>query len=394
MLGARRLLARLMLAPLIGALILWLSDQIILWLARVWMEVSTGSVTALIGAPLLLWLLPRLRSMSAPAMDAGDKVYAERQHLLGYALVGVGVLIAVSLVALSLGRDAQGWHWATGSLLDELLQWRWPRIFSALIAGVMLAVAGCIIQRLTGNPMASPEVLGISSGAAFGVVLMLFFVPGDAFGWLMPAGSAGAAATLLIIMIAAGRGGFSPQRMLLAGMALSTAFTMLLMMLQASGDPRMAQILTWISGSTYKATGEQVIHTGIAMVLLLAIVPLCRRWMTILPLGGETARAVGVALTPSRIGLLLLAACLTATATMTIGPLSFVGLMAPHIARMMGFRRTMPHIVMSALTGGMILVLADWLGRMVLFPYQIPAGLLSTFIGAPYFIYLLRKQSR
>lgn len=394
MLGARRLLARLMLAPLIGALILWLSDQIILWLARVWMEVSTGSVTALIGAPLLLWLLPRLRSMSAPAMDAGDKVYAERQHLLGYALVGVGVLIAVSLVALSLGRDAQGWHWATGSLLDELLQWRWPRIFSALIAGVMLAVAGCIIQRLTGNPMASPEVLGISSGAAFGVVLMLFFVPGDAFGWLMPAGSAGAAATLLIIMIAAGRGGFSPQRMLLAGMALSTAFTMLLMMLQASGDPRMAQILRWISGSTYKATGEQVIHTGIAMVLLLAIVPLCRRWMTILPLGGETARAVGVALTPSRIGLLLLAACLTATATMTIGPLSFVGLMAPHIARMMGFRRTMPHIVMSALTGGMILVVADWLGRMVLFPYQIPAGLLSTFIGAPYFIYLLRKQSR
>ena len=92
--------------------------------------------------------------------------------------------------------------------------------------------------------------------------------------------------------------------------------------------------------------------------------------------------------------LLLLAACLTAVATLTIGPLSFVGLMAPHIARMMGFRRTMPHIVMSALTGGMMLVFADWCGRMVLFPYQIPAGLLSTFIGAPYFIYLLRKQSR
>ena len=394
MLGARRLLSRLMLAPLIGALILWLSDQIILWLARVWMEVSTGSVTALIGAPLLLWLLPRLRSMSAPAMDAGDKVYAERQQIQWFVLTGLIVLLIVAWIALSLGRDASGWHWATGPMLDELLQWRWPRIFSALIAGVMLAVAGCIIQRLTGNPMASPEVLGISSGAAFGVVMMLFFVPGDAFGWLMPAGSIGAAATLMIIMIAAGRGGFSPHRMLLAGMALSTAFTMLLMMLQASGDPRMAQILTWISGSTYGATGAQVVHSGIAMILLLAITPLCRRWMTILPLGGETARAVGIALTPSRVGLLLLAACLTAVATMTIGPLSFVGLMAPHIARMMGFRRTMPHIVISALVGGMILVIADWLGRMVLFPYQIPAGLLSTFIGAPYFIYLLRKQSR
>ncbi|RIC11323.1 hypothetical protein D1877_00520, partial [Escherichia coli] len=205
--------------------------------------------------------------------------------------------------------------------------------------GVMLAVAGCIIQRLTGNPMASPEVLGISSGAAFGVVLMLFLVPGNAFGWLLPAGSLGAAVTLLIIMIAAGRGGFSPHRMLLAGMALSTAFTMLLMMLQASGDPRMAQVLTWISGSTYNATDAQVWRTGIVMVILLAITPLCRRWLTILPLGGDTARAVGMALTPTRIALLLLAACLTATATMTIGPLSFVGLMAPHIARMMGFRR-------------------------------------------------------
>jgi iron complex transport system permease protein len=394
MLGARRLLTRLLVAPLIGALILWLSDQIILWLTRVWMEVSTGSVTAIIGAPLLLWLLPRLRSMSAPAMNAGDKVSAERHHVLWYALAGGLLLLLAVMAALAFGRDAQGWHWASGALLDELMPWRGSRVMAALIAGVMLAVAGCIIQRLTGNPMASPEVLGISSGAAFGVVVMLFFVPGNAFGWLMPAGSLGAAATLLIIMISAGRGGFSPHRMLLAGMALSTAFTMLLMMLQASGDPRMAQILTWLAGSTYNASTEQVVSTGIALVVLMAIVPLCRRWLTVLPLGGDTARAVGMALTPSRVGLLLLAACLTATATMTIGPLSFIGLMAPHIARMMGFRRTMPHIVMSALTGGILLVFADWCGRMVLFPYQIPAGLLSTFIGAPYFIYLLRKQSR
>lgn len=394
MLGARRLLSRLLLAPLIGALILWLSDQLILWLTRVWMEVSTGSVTALIGAPLLLWLLPRLRSMSAPSMNASDSVANERHHVQWFALGGLVILLAGVAVALALGRDAQGWHWATGTLLDELLQWRWPRIASALIAGVMLAVAGCIIQRLTGNPMASPEVLGISSGAAFGVVLMLFMVPGNAFGWLLPAGSLGAAVTLIVILVAAGRGGFSPQRMLLAGMALSTAFTMLLMMLQASGDPRMAQILTWISGSTYNATGKQVVQSAIAMLLLLLLVPLCRRWLTILPLGGETARSIGMALTPARVGLLLLAACLTAAATLTIGPLSFVGLMAPHIARMMGFRRTMPHIVISALIGGLLLVFADWCGRMLMFPYQIPAGLLSTFIGAPYFIYLLRKQSR
>ena len=324
----------------------------------------------------------------------GMDMASSLQLILAFALAGGVLLLMAVVVALSFGRDAHGWTWASGALLDDLMPWRWPRIMAALFAGVMLAVAGCIIQRLTGNPMASPEVLGISSGAAFGVVLMLFLVPGNAFGWLLPAGSLGAAVTLLIIMIAAGRGGFSPHRMLLAGMALSTAFTMLLMMLQASGDPRMAQVLTWISGSTYNATDAQVWRTGIVMVILLAITPLCRRWLTILPLGGDTARAVGMALTPTRIALLLLAACLTATATMTIGPLSFVGLMAPHIARMMGFRRTMPHIVISALVGGLLLVFADWCGRMVLFPFQIPAGLLSTFIGAPYFIYLLRKQSR
>ncbi|HBY8047062.1 Fe(3+)-hydroxamate ABC transporter permease FhuB [Klebsiella pneumoniae] len=393
MLGARRLLARLLLAALIGALLLWLSDQVILWLSRVWREVSTGSVTALIGAPLLLWLLPRLRSISAPVMNGGDNVQPERYHVQWFVLAGVALLLLAVSVALAFGRDAHGWLWAHGDLLEQLLPWRWPRVLSALFAGVMLAVAGCIIQRLTGNPMASPEVLGISSGAAFGVVLMLFFVPGDAFGWLLPAGSLGAAATLLIIMLAAGRGGFSPHRMLLAGMALSTAFTMLLMMLQASGDPRMAQILTWISGSTYSATPERVVRSGAVMLALLALAPLCRRWLTILPLGGEAARAVGMALTSSRIVLLLLAACLTA-ATLTIGPLSFVGLMAPHIARMMGFRRTLPHMVISGLTGGLLLVFADWCGRMMMFPYQIPAGLLSTFIGAPYFIYLLRKQSR
>ncbi len=190
----------------------------------------------------------------------------------------------------------------------------------------------------------------------------------------MPAGSLGAAATLLIIMVSAGRGGFSPHRMLLAGMALSTAFTMLLMMMQASGDPRMTAILTWISGSTYNASGEQVWRTSAMMVVLLALTPLCRRWLMILPLGGDTARAMGMALTSSRVALLLLAAALTATATMTIGPLSFVGLMAPHIARMMGFRRTMPHMLISALVGGVLLVFADWCGRMMLFPYQIPGG--------------------
>src|SRR5690606_10548650 len=144
-----------------------------------------------------------------------------RRHVLSFAMTGGLLLPLAALVALTIGRLARGWHSASGPMLDDLIPWRWPPSTADLSASATLAVAGCIIQRLTGNPMASPEVLGISSGAAFGVVLMLFLVPGNDFGWLLPAGSIGAAATLLIIMVAAGRGGFSPHRMLLAGMALS-----------------------------------------------------------------------------------------------------------------------------------------------------------------------------
>ncbi|WP_273849545.1 Fe(3+)-hydroxamate ABC transporter permease FhuB [Serratia liquefaciens] len=394
MLGARRLVHRMMLAPLLGALLLWLTDQVMIWLTQVWREIPTGAATALFGAPLLLWLLPRLRSAATPPpMNLGDRVPAERGHLWGWAALAATVLLAGIAVALMFGQNATGWHWSQGAELESLMPWRWPRVLSALAAGMMLAVVGTLIQKLTGNPMASPEVLGISSGAAFGVVVMLFIVPGDAFVWLLPAGSLGAAATLLVIMIAAGRGGFSTERMLLAGIALSTAFTTTIFLLLASGDPRMGGLLTWISGSTYSVTPEQAIRTAVIAALLIALAPLCRRWLSILPLGSATARSVGIALTPVRVVILLLAATLTAMATLTVGPLSFIGLMAPHMARMLGFRRALPQIVIAALLGGLLMVFADWCGRMVMFPYQIPAGLLATFIGAPYFVYLLRKQT-
>ncbi|WP_034949676.1 Fe(3+)-hydroxamate ABC transporter permease FhuB [Erwinia oleae] len=392
LLGARRLLSRLLLAPLIGLLLLWLADQLVIWLTDNWREVSTGTATAIIGSPLLLWLLPRLRTGGTPpAMNAGDKIPVERHRILLWSAVGCAVLLLIALVALSYGRDANGWRWATGALWEQLLPWRMPRVATAMATGMMLGVAGCIVQRLTGNPMASPEVLGISSGAAFGVVVMMFLVPNDAFTWLLPAGSLGAALTLLLILITGGRGGFSPERMLLAGMALSTAFSTLLILLMASNDPRMTSLMAWIAGSTYKVSALQAQRTVITAAVLIALVPLCRRWLTLLPLGGETARSVGIALKPTRIALLLLAAALTAAATLSTGPLSFIGLMAPHIARMIGFRRTVPQQIMAALLGGGLMMVADWCGRMVAFPSQIPAGMLASFIGAPYFIYLLRK---
>ncbi|NPE69167.1 iron chelate uptake ABC transporter family permease subunit, partial [Dickeya dadantii] len=159
-------------------------------------------------------------------------------------------------------------------------------------------------------------------------------------------------------------------------------------------DPRGGRLLTWLSGSTYQVTATQAFTSVAVALLALLVVPLCQRWLRMLPLGVTTTRSLGVPVTPVRLLILLLAAVLTAVATMTVGPMSFVGLMAPHMARMLGFNRVIPQLAYSALVGGGLIVLADWFGRMLLFPNQIPAGLLATFIGAPYFIWLLRRQAR
>ncbi len=165
-------------------------------------------------------------------------------------------------------------------------------------------------------------------------------------GWLLPAGSTGAAATLLVIMIAAGRGGFSPQRMLLAGMALSTAFT-LLMIRSGERRPRITGgSVDWIAGSTYNATGGQVTQTAIVMSdFCWPLCPLCRRWLTILPLGGDAARAVGMALAPSRIALLAGAGGLfDGNRDDDHWAAEFRWTRWRRILRGCSFRRTMPHM--------------------------------------------------
>ncbi|PHM48018.1 Fe(3+)-hydroxamate ABC transporter permease FhuB [Xenorhabdus miraniensis] len=395
MCGARRLEQQVLMAPLIGALLLWLTDQVVQWLATVWRSIPTGSAVALIGAPILLWLLPHLRTYGQrPTFPVAEQTIIERRALLRWFFFGILLLSVLIIAALLFGRDSEGWHWAQGEQFAELLPWRWPRVIAALCAGMMLAVAGTLIQKLTGNPMASPEVLGITSGAGLGVLTLLLMTSGNVFVWLLPAGSLGAALTLLLILFISARQRFSAQHMLLTGIAISTVFGTFVALVLASGDPRTGVLLAWLSGSTYGVEPAQALFTLVIALVLIALTPLYRRWLTILPLGSINAQAVGISLIRSRFLILLIASALTASATLMTGPLSFVGLMAPHMARMMGFRKAMPQLMIGMLLGGLLMLLADWFGRMLLFPYQIPAGLLAAFIGVPYFIVLLRRQAK
>ncbi len=391
LLGARTLGRRLIWAPLLGGLLLCVTDLAIQRLAGSLAElVPTGAATALLGAPLLLWLLPRLR-LAGGQPQGGDSHVFSRHPLPFQRLLPLGLLlIGAVLIGLGLGQGTEGWQWSLSD--SSLLEWRWPRVMAAASAGCMLALAGCLIQRLTGNPMSSPEVLGISAGAALGLIALLFLLPYSGPLAQLALGGLGAGLTLLLLLGLSRRSGFAPERVLLIGISITALFDALQVILLAGGDPRGQNLLGWMSGSTYFVGPQMALWVlACSVLLLLAALPL-GRWLELLPLGDGTPKALGVPLGRSRFALLLLAALLTAGATLIVGPLSFIGLLAPHLARLLGLARAVPQLLGAALLGALVMVAADWLGRNLLFPAQLPAGLLASLLGGAYFMLCLYRR--
>ncbi len=388
MAGVRRLIHRLLLSSLFGALLLSAVDQGLQLLTGSFGEIPAGAVTALLGAPLMLWLLPRLVSM--PTTRPGEHSAAGRR-IWPMLVLSIALLLVFGGLAMTLTHDASHWHLAVGADFRATVSWRWPRTLTAISAGFILGVAGVISQRLTGNPLASPEVLGVSSGAGLGalVTVMAFAQPDRAT--QMISGAAGAILALALVLTLVRRSAFSPERLLLAGVAISTLFSGTLTFLLTIGDPRIRVFLVWMAGSISGVSpSDAMLAFGFAL-LSAATLPLLGRWLAILPLGSSPARAIGVNGTVSGIVIMLAIAILTAVTTMLVGPLSFVGLMSPHIVRMAGLRRPLEQAFAAGLVSAIILVAADLLGRTLLFPYEIPAGLMASLIGAPYFLFLMRR---
>lgn len=389
--GARSLRRQLFWSPVFGALILWLVDQGVQWLATA-REIPTGAAIALLGAPLLLALLPRLRQLGSPIGEPAGLAPGRPVPLARFLTFAMFGIVLLATLSLSLGRMPEGWHWSVGREFLDLSYWRGPRLVAAFCGGAMVAAAGTIIQRMTGNPMASPEILGISTGASLGVIALLLL--GLGFDRASQAAGAflGAALTLSALLLLSRRSGFSPERMIYVGIALATLFSGLVSVLMASGDPRMAILFRWLSGSTWLAQpADAAMATAITGAACL-VLPLTGRWLDVLALGTDQARQLGLDIGRSRLLLVLATAVLTGAATLIIGPMSFVGIMAPHMARMLGQVRAIPQMAGAALIGGMLMMTADWLGRTVLFPDQMPAGLLTALIGGPYFFWLMKQR--
>ncbi|WP_162628597.1 iron ABC transporter permease, partial [Haemophilus influenzae] len=246
-LGVRTLAWQLISAFLVGALLLAITD-LLLQLLNFYTQLSfpTGAVTALLGTPLLLWLM--FRALPHSGRLTGEERKKQRRFRPHFTWLLI-ILFAVSLwLALNVGKSAFD-QW---SVLDfnhpfapEILNLRYPRILIALCAGILLSVAGVLLQRLTLNPMASPELLGVSSGASMGILLLLFVFSAQQPLWFWLAGIGGALVALLILSAINRHNGMLPEKVLLTGISLSALFNTLQRIAIASGDPRANQLIAW-----------------------------------------------------------------------------------------------------------------------------------------------------
>jgi ABC-type Fe3+-siderophore transport system permease subunit len=362
-------------------------------------SVPTGVVTSLVGAVFLVVMATRLRDSAGAADTDKLRIRSHRTFVVTTAALVVA-LVAATLVALLVGDtklllgDVFNWlQGRAGPTTEVVLDTRVPRVLAALAAGAALALSGTIVQAVTRNPLAEPGVLGVSNGAALGAVLLVTTVDVPSSWGLSAAALGGAALTSVGVFGLAARGGFQQNRLVLVGMGFATASTALISLLIVLTDPFNATMaLTWLSGSTYGRTLSDVVPLAIVLVAGLAIAAARRRELDLVSLDEDTPRLLGLDLGRSRLWLLILSVVLAGTAVSAAGTIGFVGLVAPHAARALVGRQHTRVLPVAVLLGAVLVCTADVIGRSVIAPAQLGAGLMTAVIGTPYFMYLLVRS--
>ncbi|GIJ00239.1 iron complex transport system permease protein [Sediminihabitans luteus] len=363
--------------------------------------VPTGVVTTLVGAALMVWLALRLRDSGGAANGVRGRPRSRARAVV--VLVVLSVLVVVALVAglllgdrLVLLGDVANWLAGTaGRQVGFVLDQRVPRVLVALLAGAALALAGAVVQGVCRNPLAEPGLLGVSAGAGLGAVAVVVLVPGAAAGPVALAAVVGALATFALVYGLAARGGLGTDRLVLVGVGVAAAAgaaTSLLVLVVSPWDTNLA--LTWLSGSTYGRSMAQVVPVLVALVVLTPVAVHLRRDLDVLALDEDTPRVLGVAVGRSRLVLLTVSALLTAAAVSAVGVIGFVGLVAPHAARALVGARHVRVLPVAMLLGALLVSVADTIGRTAFAPVQLPAGLVTAVVGAPYFVWLLWRDRR
>ncbi|HEF0121196.1 TPA: Fe(3+) dicitrate ABC transporter permease subunit FecD [Citrobacter youngae] len=305
-------------------------------------------------------------------------------------------LTGFSVLSLQMGVIAVPWRalltdWHTGREYHYVLTaYRLPRLLLALLVGAALAVAGVLVQGIVRNPLASPDILGVNHAASLasvGALLLLPSLPVIALPLLAFAG--GMAGLILLRMLA---NTSQPMKLALTGVALSACWASLTDYLMLSRPQDVNSALMWLTGSLW---GRDWSFVKIAAPLLMLFLPLslgfCRD-LDLLALGDARATTLGVSVPRTRFQALLLAVAMTSTGVAVCGPISFIGLVVPHMVRTITGGRHRWLLPVSAMTGALLLVAADLLARIIHPPLELPAGVLTAIIGAPWFVWLLVRM--
>ncbi len=270
---------------------------------------------------------------------------------------------------------------------------RFPRIIVAMLGGAATAVSGVLLQAVMKNPLADPGIIGVSSGASFVAVLITAFVPALYFYTPILAFIGGMAAFLLVYGLS-WKGGLSPLRIILVGVAVNAMFTGLMSAFNSSTGSNYSGVASIVNANITMKTWSDVrillVYTVIGLVASLFVLGQCN----LLALEDKTARSIGVNVTRTRIIVSVIAVLLASISTAVIGPISFLGLIVPHIARLLVGSNHKVLVPYSIVLGAFMLLCADTLGRTIAAPYEISASVIMSVIGGPFFIILLRRSKK
>ncbi|ENQ3108056.1 iron complex transport system permease protein [Bacillus sp. 491mf] len=308
-------------------------------------------------------------------------------------IVGFILLIALSLLSLRLGAVPTPLAEIIEGLMrgeGVVLKYRLPRLIIAILVGVNMALSGSILQSVTRNPLAAPDIIGVSAGGGLAAVIMLLMFPSVPAIMLPIAAFAGAMiASLLVYVLSYQKGGVEPERLALCGVAISTGLQALITFIIVKFAVDSSQALVWLKGSLYARSWEHVDMLWPWTIIGAAITFISYKQINLLLLNEETVKGLGMRINVVRLVLIGVAVALAASSVAVAGTISFVGLVIPHAARLLVGSDSRLFLPISALLGALLVTGADMVGRIIIPPIEIPAGIITALIGAPYFIYLL-----
>ncbi|HLU22420.1 MAG TPA: iron ABC transporter permease [Bacillaceae bacterium] len=349
-------------------------------------EIPVGAMTALVGGPWLLYLAWK----TAKSTKGGDRQMggALKPIKLPYAMI-VTVILIVSIVLVAISYN--GMSWSMEWMKPVIWNFRIPRVLTAFIVGIMLAITGVLLQGVLRNPLADASVLGVTSMGGAGAMLLLVIFPAVPVEFLPLGAIVGAALALSIILITSWNNNFQPMLVALMGIAISAFGSAATQVFVVKAKLAVSGALVWLSGSTYAKGWDDVQLAIILFVLFIIPAIYVTRGLDTLTFGDDIAAGLGLNVRSVRFAALIIGVAISTAAVSLVGTIGFIGLVAPHIARrLVGFRH-LPLLLLSGLLGGLLLVAADFIGRVFIAPKEIPSGLIVALIGTPYLLYLLRK---